>query len=558
DSEVPLGSIRDTEVGKSSDKAWEGVKQPLSDSEEIPLILWNDLNKPSEPSHSLPRVSFTKGAMHHGQDFFERQFYKEYTLRKAMEENMVNGKEEIENMKRLWEIVSRELRIAVEYKSLLESQIEKSNVEVKELEEKFISAMDLLQKVKCKRDIYEMERDTALQENEELKKLAAQGQSIARFSCLELQMATNRFDQTSMIGEAGYRSTYKGSMCHTEVAIKMFDCSGISGPRDFNQQVAILNKLRHPKIVTLIGICLESLAFVYEYLPGGSLEDRLICKNNTSPLSWQIRIQIATDICSALIFMHSSQPDYIIHGNLKPHNVLLDDNLSCKLTDFSISNVASYTETKSERVARIYSTVKNCTMKYIDPSFLTTGELTPKSDVYSFGIILLRLLTGLSSVGIANNVKNALVRDDLDSVLDPSAGDWPLVYAVLIARLGLSCCDLNPENRPDLESDVMRVLQPMNALETGFGQGLSIINPTSEHSEQPPHHFRCPISMEIMEDPHIAADGFTYEGKDIRKWLDSGCYTSPMTGLTLENLNLIPNRSLRSGIQEWLQQCRNV
>ncbi|XP_074263327.1 U-box domain-containing protein 33-like isoform X2 [Silene latifolia] len=528
----------------------------------MPLILPNDLNNLAESSHILPHASLINGAMHRGQDFFERQFYTEYGLRKAMEENIAKGKEEIENMKRLWEVVSRELRMAVDNKSLLESQIEKSNVEIKELEEKIISAVDLLQKVKCKCDIYQMERDTALQENEELKKLAAQGQSVAQFSCLELQKATNRFDQTSMIGEGGYRSTYKGSLCHTEVAIKMFDCSGISGPREFNQQVAILNKLRHPKIVTLIGICPESLAFVYEYLPGGSLEDRLICKNNTSPLSWQTRIQIATDICSALIFMHTSQPDSIIHGNLKPHNVLLDDNLSCKITDFSISNVMSYTETKSERVARIYSTVKNCSMKYIDPSFLTTGELTPKSDVYSFGIILLRLLTGLNTVGIAMNVKNALVRDDLDNVLDPSAGDWPLVYAVLIARLGLSCCDLNPENRPDLEFDVLRVLQPMNALGTGLGsgsgQGLSIINPTSEDSEQPPHHFRCPISMEIMEDPHMAADGFTYEGRDIRKWLDSGCYTSPMTGLRLENLILTPNRSLRSGIQEWLQQCQNV
>ncbi|KAK9743013.1 hypothetical protein RND81_03G211400 [Saponaria officinalis] len=547
------------------------LSQPAVDSEYMDTLLDN-INKLDqllkisfshppicspevEAAHSPPWSSFTKrhAPKRHanlGLDLFEILYYEEYELRKTLEEKLAKGKEVIENIKRLWNVISPELHKSLDKQSLLESQIADSNAEVKELEEKIISAVDLLQKFKTKRDKYEMERDKALQENEGLKKLVAQEPSCSRFSYSELHKATNHFDRTLIIGEEGNGSTYKGFLCRTEVAIKMLNSSSIL---EYDQNVAILSKLRHPRVVTLIGVCPESCALVYEYLSGGSLGNRLFFKNDSPPLKWQTRIQIANDICSALIFIHSSQPNgSIIHGNLKPSNILLDDNFSVKLSDFGICHVIPDTETTSERIARLCTIVKNCTMIYIDPDFLLTGELTPKSDVYSFGIILLHLLTGINTLGIAKEVKYALRRDDLYSILDPSAGDWPFVQAQQIAHLALRCSDLDPENRPDLESDVWSVLQQMIV----SGCGLSTTLKPS--SEQAPDHFKCPISMEIMEDPHIASDGYTYEGKEIKKWLGSGRNTSPMTGLKLDNLVLIPNRSLRSAIQEWLQHPQTV
>lgn len=241
----------------------------------------------------------------------------------------------------------------------------------------------------------------------------------------------------------------------------------------------VLSKLRHPNLVTLIGACPESWALIYEYLSGGSLEDRLTCKDNTPPLPWQTRIQIATELCSVLIFLHSSWPSSIIHGDLKPSNILLDANFVCKLGDFGICSVI----TESEQTTRFCITQPKGTFTYMDPEMLTTGEVTAKSDVYSFGVILLRLLTGKPAMGIGKEVEYALDKGNLNIILDPAAGDWPFVQAEQLARMALRCCDVHGKNRPDLGSDVWRVLEPMKA--------SSKLRLGSD--DRAPHYFICPI-----------------------------------------------------------------
>ena len=102
-------------------------------------------------------------------------------------------------------------------------------------------------------------------------------------------------------------------------------------------QVLILTKVRHPHLVNLLGSCDEVSALVYDYLPNGSLEDCLSCKGNTPALTWQVRTRIIGEICSALIFLHSHKPKPIVHGDLKPSNILLDADLVSKLGDFGIA-----------------------------------------------------------------------------------------------------------------------------------------------------------------------------------------------------------------------------
>ncbi|KAL9234478.1 hypothetical protein vseg_009348 [Gypsophila vaccaria] len=529
--------------------------QPTVDSEEMLSTLMHNINKLDRLSKiklspHLPicspkvefargscRPSFIKGLAHLSLALSGRLYNKEFDSKKTMVEKLAKGKEEIENIKRLWKVVSPELHKSLDKQLLLETRVATYSAEVKELEQKTISAMYMLQKFKNKRDKYEMERNKALQENKELKKLVARGPSCSQFSYSELLKATNDFDPTLIIEKGGYWCTYKGSLGRTEVAIKMLNSSSTLGPREFDREVAILSKLRHPRIVVLIGVCPEPCALVYEYLSGGSLEDRLLRKNNSPPLKWQTRIQIAKDIYSALIFIHSCLPSCsIIHGNLKTSNVLLDDNFSAKLSNFGICHVISGSDSS--------------TSLDIGPGIIST-ELTPKYDVYSFGIILFHLLTGINTVGVATEVKYALLSDGLSSILDSSAGVWPLVQAQKIAHLALQCTDLNPGNRPDLESEVWNVLRPGKVSLCG----LSTLKPAYE---QAPHHFKCPISMDIMENPHIASDGYTYDEKEIKKWFEGDHNTSPMTGLPLENLSLIPNHSLRSAIQDWLQHTQIV
>ncbi|GJT71692.1 RNA-directed DNA polymerase, eukaryota, reverse transcriptase zinc-binding domain protein [Tanacetum coccineum] len=132
-------------------------------------------------------------------------------------------------------------------------------------------------------------------------------------------------------------------------------------------------QIEAPKSCNFYRECADAWTIVYEYLSRGSLEDRLGCKDNTPPLSWQNRIRIAAD--------------------LKPDNILLDKNLVTKLSDFGISRVLSGQEFSNNNTS-ICRTGPKGTFLYMDPEFLSTGELTSKSDTYSFGVILLRLLTG--------------------------------------------------------------------------------------------------------------------------------------------------------------------
>lgn len=316
--------------------------------------------------------------------------------------------------------------------------------------------------------------------------------------------------------------------------------------------------------MTLIGACREALGLVYEYLPNGSLEDRLACTNDTPPLTWQVRTRIICEMCSALIFLHSNRPHPVVHGDLKPGNILLDANLVSKLGDFGIcrllmsqSNTTTITTTTTTRAMPVATTklhrttTPKGTFAYMDPEFLSTGELTPRSDVYSLGIIILRLLTGRPPKSIAEVVEDALERGQLHAVLDAAAGDWPFVQANQLAHIGLRCAEMSRRRRPDLAGEVWKVVAPLTMAAAGRPLPFA---PSPLDDARAPSYFVCPIFQEVMSDPRIAADGFTYEAEAITGWFDSGRDTSPMTNLKLEHCELTPNRALRSAILEWRQQ----
>ncbi|KAJ9171387.1 hypothetical protein P3X46_014766 [Hevea brasiliensis] len=486
----------------------------------------------------------------------EGLYAEESRQRKEIEEALAKEKEELEKSKKERDEVMEELHIALDQKKSLERQIADNDQMVKELEQKIISAVELLQNYKNERDELLMERDNALKEAEELRKSRTEASSssmpqfFSDFCFSEIEEATQNFNQDLKIGEGGYGSIYKGFLRHTQVAIKVLHSNSLQGPAEFQQEVDVLSNMRHPNLVTLIGACPEAWTLIYEYLPNGSLEDRLCCRGNSPPLSWQTRIRIATELCSVLIFLHSSKPHSIVHGDLKPANILLDANFVSKLSDFGICRLLSQNEGASINTTICCRTDPKGTFAYMDPEFLSLGELSPKSDVYSFGIILLRLLTGRPALGITKEVQYALDKGNLKILLDPLAGDWPFVQAEQLAHLALRCCEMNRKSRPDLASEVWRVLEPMKA---SCG-GSSCFRLGSEEHCQPPPYFICPIFQEVMRDPHVAADGYTYEAEALRGWLDSGHETSPMTNLQLAHSNLVPNHALRSAIQEWLQQ----
>uniref|UniRef100_A0A1J3J693 RING-type E3 ubiquitin transferase n=1 Tax=Noccaea caerulescens TaxID=107243 RepID=A0A1J3J693_NOCCA len=478
----------------------------------------------------------------------ESAYSEELKRRKDTEVAVAKEKERFVTIKREQEVVMDELQSAMDQKKMLENQIAESDGAMEKLNQKLDIAVKLLQKLRDEREELQTERDRALREAEKLRSRAETStlqlpQYFKDFSFSEIDEATNHFDSTLKIGEGGYGSIYIGILRHTQVAIKMLNPNSSQGPLEYQQEVDVLSKMRHPNIITLIGACPEGWSLVYEYLSDGSLEDRLNCKDNSPPLSWQNRVRIATEICAALVFLHSNKAHSLVHGDLKPANILLDTNLVSKLSDFGTCSLLHPDGSKS------VPTDVTGTVAYLDPEASSSGELTPKSDVYSFGIILLRLLTGRPALRIANEVKYALDSGTLNNLLDPLAGDWPFVQAEQLTRLALRCCENVSENRPDLATEVWRVLEPMRA---SSGGSSSFHLGRNEHRIAPPY-FICPIFQEVMQDPHVAADGFTYEAEAIRAWLDSEHDTSPMTNVKLSHTSLIANHALRSAIQEWLQ-----
>ncbi|KAK1695787.1 hypothetical protein QYE76_012484 [Lolium multiflorum] len=411
--------------------------------------------------------------------------------------------------------------------------------EVKEEKEEMVAASRyLVDSQRVRLEQLEDERDTALERVEEIRSMVS-GMNLAlfsEFSRSELRQATRNFSDTMKIGEGGFGCVYKGVLRNTTVAIKMLHSESSQGKSQFQQELSVLSRVRHPNIVTLMGCCPEASGLVYEFLPNGSLEDRLACRNETPPLSWQARTRIIGEVCSALFFLHSGDLSPAIHGDLKPANILLDANLVSKLGDLGASRLPTMTNPGST--------------PYTDPEYLTTGELTARSDVYSLGIIMLRLVTGQPPLGIARKVEDALEKGEMETLVDRSAGEWPFEQAEKLMLLGLQCAEVSRRRRPERMSQVWRVVEPLAKAASVSLAAQSVASGESN----PPFYFICPISQEVMRNPHTAADGFTYEAEAIKGWLDSGHDTSPMTKLALAHRHITPNYALRSAIEDYMKQ----
>ncbi|KQK00721.1 hypothetical protein BRADI_3g51397v3 [Brachypodium distachyon] len=529
------------------------LEEALRESQESKKEAFEESTKRRKADHEL------FSALHKAKEL-EKLYHHEIRQRKTIEETLLRQTQEIQEMTILRDTIYNDLHDAEEQKIILEQCVTKTKSTLESHEEKLATSKYLIEVLQADKVKLQQERDAAVTAAEELRQKNEQRISMptealnTEFSAFELEQATRCFDEALKIGKGGFGCVYKGSLRNTTVAIKLLHPESLQGQSEFNQEVAVLGRVRHPNLVALIGSCRETFGLVYEFLPNGSLEHRLACTNNTRPLTWQVRTRIIYEMCSALSFLHSNKPHPVVHGDLKPANILLDANLVSKLGDFGICRFLTQSNASATTTLHRTTTPRG-TFAYMDPELLSTGEITPRSDVYSFGIIILQLLTGRPPQKIAEVVEDAVVNRDLHSILDPSAGSWPFVQANQLAHLGLRCAEMSRRRRPDLARDVWMVVEPLMKA-ASLTAGRPTFAAASRGEASTPSYFVCPIFQELMNDPHIAADGFTYEAEAIRGWLDSGHDTSPMTNLKLAHRELTPNRGLRSVILEWQQQQR--
>ncbi|KAL0749790.1 hypothetical protein Bca101_031793 [Brassica carinata] len=354
------------------------------------------------------------------------------------------------------------------------------------------------------------EKDDKLKE----RSLVAPKLQYQEFTWEEFKTATSSFSEDLKIGKGAYGAVYKCKLRHTAAAVKVLHSAESNLSKQFDQEIEILSKIRHLHLVLLLGACPEHGALVYEYMENGSLEDRLFQVKKSQPIPWFLRFRIAWEVASALIFLHKSKPTPIIHRDLKPANILLDQNFVSKVGDVGISTMLQV-----DHLLTQFTTYKQTspvgTLCYIDPEYQRSGMLSFKSDVYAFGMIILQLLTALPAIALTYKVETAMEKNvEFIQILDKKAGDWPMEETRKLAALALSCTEIRVKDRPDLETQILPALESFkNAAE-------KVRNLISSASKQPPRHFLCPLLKDVMSDPCVAADGYTYDRRAIEEWME--------------------------------------
>ncbi|XP_059291814.1 serine/threonine-protein kinase BRI1-like 2 [Lycium ferocissimum] len=210
----------------------------------------------------------------------------------------------------------------------------------------------------------------------------------------QLIEATNGFSAASLIGSGGFGEVFKATLKDgSSVAIKKLIRLSCQGDREFMAEMETLGKIKHKNLVPLLGYCKvgEERLLVYEFMEYGSLEEMLHGKTRTHDrriLTWEERKKIARGAAKGLCFLHHNCIPHIIHRDMKSSNVLLDNEMDARVSDFGMARLISALDTHLS-----VSTLAG-TPGYVPPEYYQSFRCTAKGDVYSFGVVLLELLTG--------------------------------------------------------------------------------------------------------------------------------------------------------------------
>lgn len=214
------------------------------------------------------------------------------------------------------------------------------------------------------------------------------------FTLRQIKFATDDFNPANKIGEGGFGAVFKGELSDGRVvAVKQLSSKSRQGNREFLNEIGAISCLQHPNLVKLHGFCVErsQLLLVYEYMENNSLAQALFSpKHKQIPLDWPTRFKICSGIAKGLAFLHEESPLKFVHRDIKATNILLDKDLTPKISDFGLARLDEEENTHvSTKVAG--------TIGYMAPEYALWGYLSFKADVYSYGVLVLEIVAGISN-----------------------------------------------------------------------------------------------------------------------------------------------------------------
>ncbi|KAJ1255787.1 hypothetical protein BS78_K159600 [Paspalum vaginatum] len=355
----------------------------------------------------------------------------------------------------------------------------------------FITRKILKQKAKRTREKFFKQNHGLL-----LQQLISQNTDIGErmiITLREIEKATDNFDKTREVGGGGHGVVYKGILNLHVVAIKKSKIVVQKEIDDFINEVAILSQVNHRNVVKLLGCCLETEVplLVYEFISNGTLYQHLHVDGPMS-LSLDARLRIVLEVARALSYLHSATSMPIYHRDIKSSNILLDDSLTAKVSDFGASRYIPIDQTG-------VTTAVQGTIGYLDPMYYYTGRLTDKSDVFSFGVLVMEMLTRKKPFMYRSHVGDGLVsyfsslfeEGKLVNILDPQVMEDDNGGVQEVAALAVMCTKLKGEDRPTmrevelkLENLCVKALAPSSITSPCNRDQISFQGITMETSRQ--------------------------------------------------------------------------
>ncbi|XP_073129495.1 wall-associated receptor kinase-like 8 [Henckelia pumila] len=283
------------------------------------------------------------------------------------------------------------------------------------------------------------------------------------FTAKELEKATDRFNESRILGRGGQGTVYKGMLPDGRViAVKKSKKLNENQQQEFINEVIILSQVKHRNVVKLLGCCLDTEVplLAYEFIPNGTLYDLIHDDSSVFPFPWDMRLRIAAEVARALDYLHYSTSTPVFHRDMKSNNVLLDEKYRAKVSDFGISRSVAIEQTH-------FTTKVKGTFGYLDPEYFQTSQFTDKSDVYSFGVILVELLTGQKPISsstteeersLVTRFLSIMEENLLKTILDPQISEQGSEEEkVTLAKLAQRCLNLNRKKRPNMREVAMEL-----------------------------------------------------------------------------------------------------